>query len=165
MEVGPTLEVAETVDEEAAGSDEMLDPWAIAPMADETAVEEPEAAALDAAPAMKLTSVTAREVGEGTLIELGADGTIASAVSFTLENPDRLVIDLPEMVSELEKGRIEVGSGLVERIRVGQHDEMVRVVVDAGNVAQPFEGRRVVPGQSGLWIALGSDSALDVALE
>jgi type IV pilus assembly protein PilQ len=163
METG--LAVAETVDDEAAGFDEMPDPWAIEPMAAEGAAEEPGPVVEDTAPATKLISVTTREVGEGSLIELGADGTIASAVSFTLENPDRLVIDLPEMVSELEKGRIEVGSSVVERIRVGQHDEMVRVVVDAGSAPQPFEGRRVVPGQSGLWIALGSDSALDVALE
>ncbi len=163
METG--LAVAETVDDEAAGFDEMPDPWAIEPMVAEVAAEEPAPAVEDTAPATKLISVTTREAGEGTLIELGADGTIASAVSFTLENPDRLVIDLPEMVSELEKGRIEVGSSVVERIRVGQHDEMVRVVVDAGSAPQPFEGRRVVPGQSGLWIALGSDSALDVALE
>jgi hypothetical protein len=163
METGPALAVSETVDEGAALSDEMRDPWAIEPAGAEA--EEPEPAAMDTSPATKLISVTAREVGEGSLIELGADGSIGSAVSFTLENPDRLVIDLPEMVSEVEKGRVEIGSSLVERIRVGQHDDMVRVVVDAGSAPQPFEGRRVTPGQSGLWIALGSDSALDMALE
>jgi type IV pilus assembly protein PilQ len=165
MEAAPGLAAAETVDEETSPSDEMLDPWAIEPTAADAGDDEPEQPIEEAPPAKKLISVAAREVGEGALIELGADGTIASAVSFTLENPDRLVIDLPDMVSEVQKSRIEVGSNLVERIRVGQHDEMVRVVVDAGSAQEPFEGRRVVPGPAGLWIALGSDSALDVALE
>jgi hypothetical protein len=175
MESAPGLAVEEaaeedvfedaSAEEEFGESEGMSDPWAIEPMEAELAADEPEPAVEDTTPATKLTSVTAREVGEGSLVELGADGVIASAVSFTLENPDRLVIDLPEMVSEVESGRIEVGSSRVERIRVGQHDDMVRVVVDAGGAPEPFEGRRVVPGPAGLWIALGSGSELEVALD
>jgi len=142
------------------------DPWAVGSTTDEA---EPELAGVSepasATPATTLMSVDARELDGGTLIQLGADGEIASAVSFTLENPDRLVIDLPGLVSKLEKGRVEVGSARVETIRIGQHEDMVRVVIDAGGAAEPFEGRRVVPDQAGLWVALGSGEALDLALE
>jgi len=153
-----------------AGMDEVDDaaddPWAVASMPSGAEAEmavAPEPVATT--PATTLRAIEARELEGGTLIGLRADGEIASAASFTLENPDRLVIDLPGMVSQLESGRIEVGSGRVETIRVGQHEDMVRVVVDAGSTAQPFEGRRVVPDQAGLWVALGSGEALEVALE
>ena len=41
---------------------------------------------------------------------------------------------------------------------------MVRVVVDAGDAANPFEGRRVVPTATGLVVALGKGADLDEAV-
>jgi type IV pilus assembly protein PilQ len=118
-----------------------------------------------ASPAENLTSVVASEVGGGMLIELAADGSIGNVESFTLENPDRLVIDLPGLASKLTSSPVEVGTAAVQRIRVGQHAGKVRVVVDGGGAADPFEGRRVSPGHTGLWVALGGGSDLDIAIE
>ena len=75
------------------------------------------------------------------------------------------MIDLPDMKSRVANGRIEVGTSRVERIRVGQHDDKVRIVVDSGGADMPFEGRRVASSASGLWVALGSGSELDIAFE
>ena len=114
-----------------------------------------------AAPATVLSAVDARAVGEGSMIYLRADGSVESAVSFTLEDPARLVIDLPEMKSEVAADRVEVASAQVARVRVGAHADKVRVVVDGGSAAAPFDGRRVIPVATGLLIALGEDPALD----
>ena len=47
------------------------------------------------------------------------DGEIASAESFTLEDPDRLVIDLEGLMSEVSTERVDVGSPHVDRVRLG----------------------------------------------
>ncbi|MBW2399297.1 MAG: type IV pilus secretin PilQ [Deltaproteobacteria bacterium] len=118
-----------------------------------------------ASSATTLSAVNVQTLGDGELLELAADGSIGSAVTFTLENPDRLVIDLPDMKSRVANSRIEVGTSRVGRIRVGQHDDKVRIVVDSGGADMPFEGRRVASSASGLWVALGSGSELDIAFE
>jgi len=116
------------------------------------------------APASVLSSIDARQVGEGSLIHLRGNGSVESAVTFTLEDPARLVIDLPAMKSEVAKNSIEVGSPQVSKVRVGSHADKVRVVVDGGNAAMPFDGRRVIPVPSGLVVALGAGPALDDAV-
>jgi len=143
------------------------DPWASLPgAADDGSLEAP--AAFEAGetlpPATKLMAVEAREAGQGAIVQLRADGTVTSAESFTLESPSRLVIDLPGLTSDLEQDRIEIGSPIAERVRVGKHADMVRVVIDAGNAPDPFQGRRVLPAPGGLVVALGSGEELDWAL-
>jgi type IV pilus assembly protein PilQ len=147
------------------------DPWT-APAGDEAAqAEDGSAGAWAGEPAegelreshaaTVLSGVDARAVGRGALVHLQGDGAVDSAQTFTLENPARLVIDLPAMKSKVAKKTVEVGSPQVARVRVGTHEDKVRVVVDGGTAKAPFEGRRVVPVPSGLIIALGSDPALD----
>ena len=157
---------------QAAGAQ---DPWT-APEGDETAQAEEAAAGAwtgepaegelnaETHPATVLTGVDARRVGNGAMIHLQSDGSVDAAQTFTLENPARLVIDLPAIKSKVAKKTIEVGSPQVARVRVGSHDDKVRVVVDGGTAAAPFEGRRVVPVSSGLIVALGADPALDAAV-
>jgi type IV pilus assembly protein PilQ len=111
--------------------------------------------------ATKLTGVEAAPIGAGTMIHLQGDGSVENAVAFTLENPARLVVDLPGMKSDVAKQTVEVGSTQVARVRVGAHADKVRVVVDGGSDAAPFDGRRVMPVPSGLVVALGSDPSLD----
>jgi type IV pilus assembly protein PilQ len=125
----------------------------------------PGAAPISSEPARRLLAVEAREAGAGALVHLRADGSVGSAESFTLENPDRLVVDLPGLASDVATPRIELGSPHAQRIRVGQHDDMVRVVIDAGSAAQPFEGRRLLPAASGLVVALGSGEELELAVQ
>ena len=98
-----------------------------------------------AAPATKLLAIEVEKTAEGAMLHLRANGSLPSAETFALSGPSRLVIDLPGLESAVAKNTIEVGSPLVARVRVGHHDKLVRVVVDAGDAANAFEGRRVVP--------------------
>jgi type IV pilus assembly protein PilQ len=140
------------------------DPWAIAPT---TGGETDAAAPLPEATgpaATRLTGVEVREAGDGTVVHLVADGVIASAESFTLENPNRLVIDLPGLQNGMGRDKVEIGDRVVQRVRIGKHDDRVRVVVDAGDAEAPFESRQVQPAPNGLVVALGSGPALDLAV-
>ncbi len=136
-----------------------LDPWAITPTSEETPVADWKAPA-----ATQLTAVEARESEGGLVLLLMADGEIESAESFTLEDPDRLVIDLAGLLSAVEADRVEVGSPYVERVRIGQHADRVRVVVDAGDGPDPFASRRIVPSAGGLVVAFGSGDSLGQAV-
>jgi type IV pilus assembly protein PilQ len=151
------------------------DPWT-APQAEEAAQSDEAAAGAwtgepaegelsePTHPATVLTGVDARAIGAGSMIHLEGDGSVDSAQTFTLEDPARLVIDLPGLKSHVKKSTIEVGSPQVARVRVGNHGDKVRVVVDGGSAKAPFEGRRVMPAPSGLVVALGSDPKLDAAV-
>ena len=168
-----------------AGAD---DPWAIEPLEAESealqAVSEepddgwgaadaaeagrpmpvPDASELAAAgPATALVGLDARAAGAGAVVELRANGVL-DAESFTLEDPDRLVIDLPGVSNQVENGSVEVGSAHVRRVRVGTHEDRVRVVVDAGEAENPFDGRRMIPVATGLVVALGSGVAVEDAV-
>ena len=77
--------------------------------------------------ATTLTNVEVREVGEASVLELVADGTIANAETFTLEDPDRLVIDLPGLVSRVARRLMPVDSPEVSRVRIGAHPDKVTI--------------------------------------
>ncbi len=142
---------------EAAGSEPAESP--------EMEVLEPlEPAAPSATPATALLSVEAQAAGDGAVVDLRADGSL-DAESFTLENPARLVIDLPGVESRMDRDRVEVGSPYVKRVRVGKHADRVRVVVDAGDAAGAFDDRRMIPSASGLVVAFGAGRPVDVAVE
>lgn len=167
--------IAETSDASSADASSAIDadPWAMVPTDDPAEIDSSDAndGASDwtvqttpAVPATTLTGVQAWQAGDGSVVHLQADGMITSAESFTLENPDRLVIDLPGLKGALDWDRIEVGSSQVAQIRIGQHDDRVRVVIDGGNGSDSFQGRRVTPTHNGLVVALGRGEALDAAV-
>ncbi len=115
-------------------------------------------------PATQLASVTAKATGAGVLIGLEANGAIVALEAFTLEDPARLVVDLPGLtVGEGAEGVI-VQSDFVTGVRVGAHDGKVRIVVDGGTAANDFSGRQVMPGTTGVWISVGGGDALAQAM-
>jgi type IV pilus assembly protein PilQ len=116
-------------------------------------------------PATKLTAVDVERVDGGVVLHLRADGAIESAGSFTLDGPERLVIDLPGLTSGLGRDQMAIDSPQATRLRIGQHEGMVRVVVDGGPEAHGFQGRRVIPAGGGLVVALGSGPELDVTVD
>lgn len=145
------------------------DPWAEVPTesisvegtVEDVAASEPTP---PAPPAHVLSDVAVSQTSAGVLIHLEADGVIGAMETFTLEDPARLVVDLPGLASKMEKGTVEVGADWVSRIRVGGHSDKVRVVIDGGPAVGAFEGRRVMPSADGLYITLGSGDDLDEAL-
>lgn len=124
----------------------------------------PEDALVPTAPsggsATTLLDVRSEASAEGTVIHLDADGTIAGAKSFTLSEPARLVLDLPGIENKLAENLVSVDSAHAKRIRVGQHEGKVRVVIDAGEDAAAFSSRELTPTPSGLVLTLGSGEAL-----
>jgi len=85
-------------------------------------------------------------------------------MTFTLDDPARLVIDLLDLENGADLSTVEMDSDLVSRVRVGAHADKIRVVVDGGSAADPFDGRRIVPTATGLMVALGRGTEIDAAL-
>ena len=115
---------------------------------------EPLRPAVAPGPATKLLAIDVQDTGDGTLLLLRADGAVPSAESFVLKKPARLVIDLPGLTNHVPISRIDVGTAHAARVRLGQHPDKVRVVIDAGKASRPFDGRRLVyphrsPGRDG----------------
>jgi len=117
---------------------------------EKSAPEEAEAPA--SGPASRLVSVETDAAG--SRVRLVTDGSVSRMEAFTLEEPDRLVIDLPGLASALDREEIAVDAGSVSRVRVGSHADKVRVVLDA-SAAGAFDARRITPVDDGLVISLG----------
>ncbi|MGH0030003.1 MAG: type IV pilus secretin PilQ [Myxococcota bacterium] len=177
IEVSGLSDMADMADWGESAEAEMpadQDPWTVAA---ETTPFEPMDNAFDtedapvdvvpvesSGPATTLTGVQAEVADGGLVIHLQSDGMLQSAETFTLEDPARLVVDLPGMKSSVTQERVDVASSHVSRVRVGAHADKVRVVMDGGDASQPFEGRRVMPVASGMLIALGEGPAVEAAV-
>ncbi|MBJ21207.1 MAG: hypothetical protein CL933_17510 [Deltaproteobacteria bacterium] len=114
--------------------------------------------------ATQLTGMSVETMDLGVLVALETNGGIGAIEAFTLEDPARLVVDLMGLEASASAGNISVDSSFVTGIRVGSHEGKVRVVVDGGLEAGGFEGRQVMPGTRGLWVAIGSGEALSRAM-
>jgi len=135
------IRIAPASEFELAGDD----PWTGSTLAMNEAIEDPlevvedaEAMAEAAPEATTLLDVMAESEGESVVIELLADGRIDGASQFVLEDPLRLVVDLPELVSKTASAEFAVQTDEVSRVRVGQHSGKVRVVVDGSEGASGF---------------------------
>jgi type IV pilus assembly protein PilQ len=124
---------------------------------EEPVAESGESSGEMAPEATSLLDVTAAAEGESVVIELLADGRIGNASQFVLEDPLRLVVDLPALVSKATKDELAVQTGEVARVRVGQHADKVRVVVDGGEESSGFGTAQLVPTATGLTVVIGSD--------
>lgn len=88
-------------------------------------------------PARKLTHLKA-EKGKGwTKVTLRGDGSFDKYNSFTLKEPSRVVIDLLGVKDFIPARRKEVATSQLRRIRLGKHEDKIRVVLDLS------EGRKV----------------------
>jgi len=151
---------------EEAGAFEDSDPWND-PDAEPAGAEGESLSELEipAPPsATQLADISAEQFAEGVLIQLEADGSIWAVESFALENPDRLVIDLPGLTAPGVSKSFDVGTGRVARIRVGTHGDKVRVVIDGGADSNGFVDRSMKPSADGLVVAVGSGEALEMAM-
>jgi type IV pilus assembly protein PilQ len=106
-------------------------------------------------PATTLLTVDVRESAIGTVLELNADGVIEDVDTFVLENPERLVVDLAGLSASETPAQIEVGTAHAARVRIGQHTDKVRVVVDGGELAAPFSSFRTEARSGGVTVLLG----------
>jgi type IV pilus assembly protein PilQ len=108
--------------------------------------------------ATQLLGVAAEESDEGTVVRLEADGTLMDVETFVLQQPDRLVLDLVGLSAADVPDTLEIGGRHPHRIRIGEHADKVRVVIDGGGESGPFEGFQARPQADGLVVQLGFPS-------
>ena len=78
------------------------------------------------------------------VMTLTTDGPVSEQQVFWLNNPLRLVVDLPGRQSRLERKLYELNSPLVHRVRVGQHPGKVRFVIETTpSVGRKFSAKRI----------------------
>ncbi len=78
---------------------------------------------------------------------------LSKAVAFALENPPRIVIDLPATSSVFNRTAIPKGNSVVSKIRVASHPDKLRVVVDLSPTSKPDFSQ--VVSESSIEITLG----------
>ncbi len=85
-----------------------------------------------AAPATRITSISATPLKQNVVITVKADGTISDFKSFTIsETPPRIVYDIYKLKSPFKgEQRIAVKSDQVRKIRHFGHPDKVRVVLE-----------------------------------
>ena len=115
-------------------------------------------------PATTLRGISVETALAGVLVHLEADGMLASAEAFTIEDPARLVVDLPGIESAVTTNKISVESAWVSGVRLGVHPDKLRVVLDGGPSVEGFQGRRVLPAADGLIMTVGAGADLEEAL-
>ncbi len=139
------------------------DPWATVDEAPEgtsatspavTEQEAPSVVTASTTPATKLIGVSATVSGDGMIVELNADGAIDDVSHFVLDSPLRMVLDLPGLASEAPT-KTQVDGTVVSSIRVGQHADKVRVVVDAAEGTESFGETAITTTTTGIALGLG----------
>lgn len=108
-------------EEEAAPADEAA-AGAVAAVEDEQVLE----------PATALTGIRTEPVGETVNVILEANGRIPGHDSFTLEDPQRLVVDVLNVTNETGSREIPAPAGRINRIEINQLPDRVRVIVEHG---------------------------------
>jgi len=79
--------------------------------------------------AVRLTAIEVQPMQGQTLqVRLRTDGVAPQPLSFTIDRPARLSIDLPDVALALENRRIDVGTGGVDTIVVAEASGRTRVV-------------------------------------
>jgi len=180
-EQGLRIDLTEAIDGLASDDEtemEEADPWnsaeagaegtdvALADSADPFAADDSQSQ-IELAPPPVATSLLAVEVqtlDTGAVVHLKADGSIWTVESFVLENPDRIVVDLPGMKSETPADVIVVDHAMIKRVRIGAHADKVRIVIDGGTEPLGAAGRSIKPSADGLYLAVGSGEEVEVAL-
>ncbi len=108
-----------------------------------------------AAPATRLTSVSATPHQQNVMITIEADGTITNFKSFTIsETPPRIVYDIYNLKSPFKgEQRIAVKSGQVRKIRHFGHPDKIRIVLETNKAYLSKHTAR--PVDNGMLIYVG----------
>ncbi|HOC38315.1 MAG TPA: type IV pilus secretin PilQ [Thermodesulfobacteriota bacterium] len=123
------------------------------------AVDEPGAMGLEnASQALSMaTSILDTRVEKAdsfVRLDIVADGKIEKYNQFTISGPTRLVLDLSSLTSRLERDQHECDAVLVKRIRVGEHPDHIRVVLESPQTE--FPPYKIVSHDQGLTVFIGT---------
>lgn len=110
-------------------------------------------------PASNIVSIVNNPTRGGTTLTISGDGDIGEYTSFALNDPTRLVVDIAGVGSTLSSRTltINIGSRLVDKVRVGAHPGKVRLVFDSSLNDMPEYSFSRVSGD--LLITFGQDSS------
>lgn len=82
-------------------------------------------------PAQNLVDVTVdTSVKERIILQLKVDGAVGDYNTFDLKQPTRLVVDLWKLKRTFGKKEVSVNSAYLKQVRLGDHPQKVRVVLD-----------------------------------
>lgn len=127
------------------------------PASTETAEAKTAASATSTA-ATRLIQVASQTGPNGVSIDILADGTIENYKSFTISNPARIVFDLFNISSPIEKEqRVAVDTPWVKQVRHYGYPDRVRVVLDTED--SYLSAFSAVPSANGLVIQVGDASS------
>ncbi len=77
-----------------------------------------------------ITGLAVEDVKESVKLIISGEGTLDRYEAFQLEKPDRIVIDILGVKEVLETDSLNVQGSFLEKVRVGQHPDRARVVLD-----------------------------------
>ena len=100
---------------------------------------------------------------DATKVTIVADSMIDSYKAFQMENPYRMVLDVPGVREKLDKKIIATESPILEKIKVGQHKDKVRFVFLFKDKLPPY---KIEKNDTKLYVKLDSatiDETLQVA--
>jgi len=125
-----------------------------APSVAAAAAAAPVPAGTDSPQASQLKGVYAVKSSMHTRINIEADGAIKDYKQFTLQDPARIVIDIPTLRSPFDAPQtVKVDTEYVRSVRHFAHPDKVRVVIDT---RKPYLKRyAAVPVPNGLLIQIG----------
>ena len=110
--------------------------------------------------AARLTAVEVLPMQGSTLqVRLRTDGTAPQPLTFTIDNPARLSVDLPDVALALDNRRIDVGAGGVDTIVAAEATGRTRIVFNLEALV-PYTA--VAEGDS-ILVTIGSAGAVQVA--
>ncbi len=90
-----------------------------------------------------VTNIDCKTDGENILkIIVSADGDIDGCDSFTMQNPDRLVIDMYGVTYNGEIDEKVIGEAGIDKVRFGENDERARIVVDSSAI-EDYEVKQI----------------------
>jgi type IV pilus assembly protein PilQ len=118
---------------------------------DSEPVVEAEAAAPTLAPVADATELMGVDA-DADGIHLRANGRIQGSDAFALDNPTRLVVDLPGLQNTLTAAQVPVDSAAVAQVRIGEHPEKLRIVLDGTPDSDALAGWTAVPTHDGLFV-------------
>jgi type IV pilus assembly protein PilQ len=128
--------------------------------ADPQVNDSPEASKLDSKASASGATTASRIVdvkASGDAIEVRSEGPIDNVDSFVLEDPDRIVIDFWGAKSGIWPASRSIEQGSVAKVRIGEHADKVRVVLD---LRVPPETHVVAPIPNGVRVEIEPASTM-----
>jgi type IV pilus assembly protein PilQ len=147
---GDQVQAKQPASEEVASASEAI-ARPLAERSSETPADPPSTPPVSASPATVMTKVDVEKGEENATVVLMADGELTYDVKRL--SGDRLVVDLPNIISQVRSQVLPVQHPLLKQIRIGAHTKKVRLVLDLSAHVDysltPGEKRlaiRLVPG-------------------